>query len=125
MTENTTTTDQLDEPAELQPVVPAGVDPIDGLTVNELDIASRQLRCDVYEAVGGKDGLRWAALARLAWLWAKRTDTHAKLATFTEMTGAQLTGVLRLDEHVDAGDDVDLVDDEDPAANPTVPGPAS
>lgn len=111
----------IELPDGIEPVVPAGVDPIDALTVTELDIASRQLRCDVYEAVGGKDGLRWAALARIAWLWAKRRDERAKLQPFVDLTGAQLTHVLRLDED---DDQVDQVDD-DVEANPTEHAPGS
>lgn len=126
MTENTTTTElpAVELPEGIAPVLDsADVDPLDALSVTELDIVSRQLKCDVYEAVAGKDGLRWAALARLAWLWAKRRDPHAKLQTYVDLTGAQLTRVLRLDERQAAGKlagqaDVDDASDE-PAANPT------
>jgi hypothetical protein len=112
--------DLVELPDGIEPVTEhAGVDPLDELTVTELDIVSRQLKCDVYEAVGGKDGLRWAALARLAWLWAKRRDPHAKLQTYVDLTGAQLTRVLRLDERRTAGQaDTDDATDE-PTANPT------
>lgn len=107
-------------PAELAPVLPAGADVLDDLTVRELDIVSRQLKCDVYDAVGNDaGGARWSALARLAWLWAKRTDPTAKLDPFLDYTGAQLTQLLRM-----GADDVDESDDEsaaevDAEANPT------
>lgn len=105
-------------------VVPAGRDVVDDLTVRELDIVSRQLGCDVVEALGdtgnGK-GRRWAALPRLAWLWAKRADPRAKLDPFLDLTADQLNDLLG-DDEVD-----DQVDDQgdDVAANPTDPAPAS
>lgn len=103
-------------PEGMAHVLDRGTDPLDELTVTELDIVSRQLGLDVYEAVGGAKGMRWAALARLAWLWAKRRDPHAKLQPFLDLNGAQLTEVLRLN---DQADDVDQAPELDAEANPT------
>ena len=113
---STTTRTPVELPAGIDYVLDAGIDPLDDLSVTELDIASRQLKCDVYQAVAGEGGLRWAALARLAWLWAKRTDPHAKLQPYLDLTGAQLTECLRLNDRVDQGED-------DPNTNPTDAAP--
>jgi hypothetical protein len=106
-------------------VVPEGVDLVDGLLVNELDIVSRQLGCDVMDALGDTGngaGKRWSALPRLAWLWAKRTDPRAKLDPFLHTAPSQLNLLLGLDRDEDpAGDE----DDDDALANPTDAAPAS
>ena len=117
MTENTTARVAVELPEGIDYVLDAGLDPLDDLSVTELDIASRQLKVDVYQAVAGEGGLRWAALARLAWLWAKRRDPHAKLQPYLDLRGAQLTEVLRLNDRVEAEQD-------DPNANPTDATPA-
>lgn len=103
--------------------IPEGCDPLDDLMVAELDIASRQLKHDVYACVGQKDGdgRYWHALALLAWLWAKRLDPKAKLEPFRQLKGAQLTEVLRLN---DLPDD-DSADDASAEENPTDSAPAS
>lgn len=106
-------------PEGMAPAIPEGKDPLDDLTVTELDIVSRQIKADVYEAMGGLDGLRWAALARLAWLWAKRRDPHAKLQPFLDLTGAQLTEVLRLNTQAE-----DQAPELDADENPTDATPA-
>lgn len=98
-------------------VVPPGADMLDDLTVAELDTVSRQLKVDVIEAVGGKAGMRWAALSRVAWLWARRRDMSAQLTPFTEMTATQLGRLLGLDD-----DDAPAGDDDD--ENPTEPAHA-
>lgn len=88
-------------------VVPEGVDVIDGLLVRELDIVSRQLGCDVTAALGDQGngkGLRWAALARLAWLWAKRADPKAKLDPFLDLGVGALNHLIGADEPEAGGD---------------------
>lgn len=73
-------------------VVPEGKDLTD-LTVGELDKVSRELKADVLAAVAGLEGvghLRWGAMARCAWLWARRTDPNAKLQTFLDYTTDEL-----------------------------------
>jgi hypothetical protein len=103
-------------------VVPEGQHLVDGLSVRELDIVSRQLGCDVSAALADKGtgaGKLWAALPRLAWVWTKRRDPHAKLDPFLDLTAAQLGTLLGDDDP--AGDQVD----DDPDANPTDPAPAS
>jgi len=99
-------------------VVPDGAGLVDGLTVRELDMVSRQLGCDVTAALadqGNGAGKLWAALPRLAWVWAKRTDPHAKLDPFLDLSSSQLSTLLGQDEDPD----------EDPETNPTDPAPAS
>lgn len=73
-------------------VVPEGKDLTD-LTIGELDKVSRELKHDVLDAVaGGSNGAyRWGAMARLAWLWARRTDPQAKLQTFLDYETEDLT----------------------------------
>lgn len=135
MTDSTTPTpDQLEHvsielPAGFTIVVPEGADALDNLTVAELDIASRQLHADVYAVALGhpqrdpQAGSKWKAYALLAWLWAKRTDPHAKLAGFLELSGPQLLEVLGFNRP-----DTPLTReaDETPAelANPTAATPA-
>lgn len=101
-------------------LVPDGEDMLDGLSVRELSIVSQQLKCDVAEAIGGdKDGKRWDAFPRVAWLWAKRQDPTAKLDPFFDMTAGQLMAALGAD------DDAEEPGEEPVEANPTVPAPAS
>lgn len=107
MTENT--------PTELlEPYVPADVDPVDGLTVRELDIASQRIKCDIGEALQGKDGKRWLAMATIAWLWAKRLDPTTKFDPLLDLHAGELARRLRFDE-----DQVEADDD----ANPTGSAP--
>lgn len=116
MSENTSTT--YTPPTEC--VVPEGQHLVDGLSVRELDIISRQLGCDVSAALADKGtgaGKLWAALPRLAWVWAKRRDPHAKLDPFLDLTAEQLGQLL--------GDDDVAGDVDDPETNPTDPAPAS
>lgn len=96
-------------------VVPAGKDTLDGLTIRELDIASRKLQVDVVDAFKhGAGGKRYAAFATVAWLWAKRTDPAAKLDPFMDLETGALLDLLGV------GDDEDeLPDGDDPDANPT------
>jgi hypothetical protein len=106
-------------------VVPEGKHMVDGLTVRELDIVSRQLGCDVSAALrdqGAGAGKLWSALPRLAWVWTKRTDPQAKLDPFLDLDAGQigiLLGQDEPDEHIEhaAGDT--------PDENPTAPAPAS
>lgn len=105
-------------PEGMSYAVEAGVDPLDDLTVAELSIVGRQIKCDPYEAMGPRSEHRWDALARIAWLWAKRRDAHAKLQPYLDLTGAQLTEVLRLNDRQDDAD-------QDVAENPTDHAPAS
>lgn len=101
-------------------LVPPGVDMLDGLTVAELDTASRQIKCDVIDAVAGKDGLRWSALPRVAWLWARRRDPQRKLQPFLDLSASELGRLLGLDDD----DDDDQAQEVDTAANPTDYAPA-
>lgn len=116
MTESTETTEQT-------PLVPVGVDPVDGLTVAELDQVCSQLQCDVMSALADGDdrgrgaGKRWAALALLAHRWARRTDKAAKLDTYRELHAEQLLHLLRMDDDTDAGKGLDQLDGTE--ANPT------
>lgn len=111
MTENTT-------PA-LEPVTPPGVDPLDDLTVGELGTIGKLIKYDPAAAVQDPTtGLRWPALAHIAWAWARRTDPTAKLAPFLELTAEQVGRLLRLDEPTaDTGDG-------DAETNPTDSTPA-
>lgn len=81
-------------------LVPEGKDFTD-LTVGELDKVSRELKADVLAACANREGagyLRWGAMARVAWLWARRTDPQAKLATFLDYEPDDLLHALRMDE---------------------------
>lgn len=122
MTETTTPTQLV----ELPPVVPEGADCVDDLHVIELASISRAIGCDVAEAIAvDRDGARWDAFMRLAWTWAKRTDPHAKLATYGALRSEQLLAVLRLDGVDDAATTDPDADGEDVEANPTDPAPVS
>jgi hypothetical protein len=107
----------------LTPVVPDGVDAIEGLTVGELDGLCNALGCDVAstfddEAPQSVQGKKYAALALLAHRWARRADHAAKLDTYRAMSFGELSSVLRLtDDDGQGGDD-------DPTANPTESAPA-
>ena len=132
MTENTTALTGAELVTQLGVVVPEGCDPLDDLTVAELGIVGRQLGCDPYAAVQDKaTGLRWEALGRVAWLWAKRRDPRAKLDPILQLTAAQVSALLGLlddDPTPDDGEDaepevVELTGEL--AENPTAPTPAS
>lgn len=135
MTEHTEHTEQAGQPAtsrsgvELTKLVPEGTDALDDLTAAELGTVGRQLRCDPYEAVVGQGagaGLRWEALARIAWLWAKRRDDRAKLDPYLQLRPAELSIVLGLDDDEPAA--AELVEDDgsqDVTENPTAPAHVS
>lgn len=118
---------------QLRGIVPEGVDVLDDLTVAELGTIGRQLGADAYDAVkdrGAGAGLKWEALGRVTWLWAKRRDARAKLDPILQLTPAQIGDVLGLfdvDEQVDdevvgeAGVDVA----GELASDPTAPTPES
>lgn len=80
-------------------VVPEGKDNIHDLTMGELDIASRHLQTDVFEAVNGEK--RYAAFIELAVLWAKRSGDKTKSAELVERfrgyTTRELFHALRMD----------------------------
>lgn len=114
-----------------EPVIPAGLDPLDDLTVGELGTVGRQLGCDPYAAVNDQStGLRWLALGHLAWVWAKRTDPRAKLDPILQLKPDQVAHMLRLvgDDAGDQAGDQDDVDQVDVAGelaeNPTASTPA-
>lgn len=88
-------------------VVPDGKHYTD-LTVGELDYASRELKADVLAAIAGHDGtahLRWGAMARAAWLWARRTNPQAKLQTFLDYETEDLIHALGEDRPQDDAPD--------------------
>lgn len=91
-------------------LVPADKHMLNNLTVGELDTASRQIKADVVQAVSGaNDGVnRWAAIARVAWLWARRQDPKAQLQTYLDMEPDDLATLLGMDD-----------DEEEPALDPT------
>lgn len=100
-------------------LIPPGKDVLDGLTVRELDLASRKLQVDVVDAFkGGAGGKRYAAFATVAWLWAKRTDPTVKIDPFMDLETSELLKLLGLDDD----DDDDDQGDDDAEANPTDSG---
>lgn len=80
-------------------------DPLNQLTIAELDTCSRLLKTDIVAAIHGGTMNRWAGMAILAYVIAKRTDPAAKLGTFREMTPVELTAALGYPE-------ADVVDDD-------------
>lgn len=87
-------------------------DPIDDLTVAELDEANRRLKADALTAITEGTVDRWQAMAIVAWLIARRDDPKAQLETFRAMRPAELADQLGMGD-----DDKEAADD--PAANPT------
>ena len=103
-----------------EPVVPEGRDPIDDLTAGELGHVGKLIKYDPVSAVSDPTtGLRWPALAHLAWVWARRVDPKAKLQPFLDSTPRTLTALLRLDEDDDAAQEVgaDVTPTDSPAAS--------
>lgn len=101
-------------------LVPEGSDAIDDLTIRELDLIARLIKCDVMQALSGRgaEGVnRQAALARIAQLWAKKRDPQAKLDQFLDMKSATLSTVLGFDRE----DDQEQV----PGVPPTTPASES
>lgn len=125
MTETTTP----DTPETDARVVPEGCDPLDDLTAGELGHVGKLLKADPYEAAQQPAlGLRWPALAHLAWVWEKRTDPKAKLSPWLDRKPAELIAALGLEAEGGPEDDQDTDaqgDDQAPEANPTDSGHAS
>lgn len=71
-------------------------DPLDELTISEIDMGSRLLRADLVGAVTEGTAQRWPALAIVAYLHARRRDPAAELATYRAMTAKELTDELGL-----------------------------
>lgn len=92
-------------------VVPEGKNMLDDLTVQELAIVGRLLKCDPYEAVadtpldeeGRTRGIRWLAMAHCAWVWTRRTDPSAKLAPFLELQPGDVAKLTGWGDEVDKG----------------------
>lgn len=106
---------------QLRGIIPPDVDVLDDLTVAELGTIGRQMGCDAYDAVKDRErgaGLKWEALGRVTWLWAKRRDPRAKLDPILQLTPAQIGTVLGLFD--DAPDDVDEAGQD--SADVDVPG---
>lgn len=101
---------ELDEPAE--PAV-RYVDPVSLLTLRELDLASRQLKCDVMLACQTGHYLRPAALPLVAWLHARREQPTVKLEQFRAMTLLELEPHLTFTEPAGALEAAGV--DDDPA----------
>lgn len=84
-------------------LVPEGKHMVDGLTLAELDIASRKIGADVVLAMQVQehdDGTftadpgRYRAQAQVGWLWARRTDPQAKVETFLGYTTDEMSHAL-------------------------------
>lgn len=116
---------------QLTGLIPEGVDFLDDLTVAELGVVGRQLKCDPYDAIKDRDagaGLKWEALGRIVWLWSKRRDPRAKLDPILQLRPTEIGAVLGLfdddeGDEVEGEGEVDVVDEL--AANPTESTPGS
>lgn len=97
-------------------------DMLDQLTIAELDACSRKLGTDVVTAIHEGTADRWAALAIVAHAMAARTDPTASLSTYRQMTPAELSSALGLD---DTAEDPVTDPAAEVAANPTVPAHGS
>lgn len=91
-------------------------DPLERMTVAELDAASRLLKTDVVTAIADETGEKWAGLGIVAWILAKRDDPTAALSTFRAMSAGELYDALGVTEPAAAADPV-LGDDGDTAAD--------
>ena len=99
------------------PVIPPGRDPLDDLTVGELGYIGKTLKCDPVAAVQNPAlGLRWPALAHVAYVWARRTDPHAKLQPFLDTTASRIGELLRFGEPAAGADEVPA--EENPTDSP-------
>lgn len=85
-------------------------DPINQLTIAELDTCSRLLKTDIVAAVHGGTMNRWAGMAILAYVIAKRTDPAAQLGQFRAMTPVELTVALGYPDDDDADQPVEPAD---------------
>lgn len=84
--------------SHIEYLVPEGLEALD-LTLGELDKATFHLKCDPLDGINDGDRhKRYATLAYLCWLWAKREDPKAKLETFREWTIDEAQHALRMDE---------------------------
>lgn len=86
-------------------------DPLNQLTIAELDTCSRLLKTDIVTAIHGGTMHRWQGMAILAYVLAKRTDPAAKLETYRAMTPAELSATIG----VDGPPEVDETPDPEPA----------
>lgn len=116
-----TTTPPPAPPIPTDVLVPEGLDAVDNLTIGELDYASRKLGVSVDRAIAKDlDGLRWRALAMVAWVWHRRVDRAAKLESWLEHAGVEeLLHALRMDEdEIEEGEEGEpAAADEDPTAS--------
>lgn len=91
-------------------------DPLNQLTIAELDTCSRLLKTDIVTAIHGGTMHRWQGLAILAYVLAKRADPAAKLETYRAMTPAELSAEIGIDApdpepadpDTEAGDEADV-----------------
>lgn len=94
-------------------------DPLDALTIAEIDAGSRLLRADLVGAVTQGTAQRWPALAVVAYLHARRGDPSAQLTQFRAMTPPELLGELGMTTPAPVADDGD--GDEEDLPYPDLP----
>lgn len=117
MPEHTTTPAALDYGGQLRRC--PGENPVGSLSVAEVDVISRQIGCNAtHAAVHVDHPQHMPALARVAWLWERKSNPTAQLGAFLALTTDQvyaLVGMLDPDDAPAAADD-----DLDVSENPTV-----
>jgi hypothetical protein len=96
--------------SDRDPVVPEGIDPVDGLTVGELAMIARALKADPVAALNSWQ--RWEALQHIGRAWERRSgNPTAKLDPWAALGITDLMRLLRLDDVDDPADDESLVDE--------------
>lgn len=95
-------------------------DPVDELTIAELDNGSRLIKTDMLTAVSTDSPARPAALAVTAWLLARRTERSAQLNTYRAMTVPQLMDDLGLGDDDDVDEPAGIVVTDVQLANAAV-----
>lgn len=83
------------------------VDPLERLTIAELDAGSRYLKTDLVTAIAEDRAEKWGGLALVAWILAKRDDPTAQLAPYREMSANDLYRALGVVEDDPDGADLD------------------
>lgn len=86
-------------------------DPLERLTVAELDAGSRLLKTDLVTAIAEDRAEKWAGLAITAWLLARRDDPSALLSPYRAMGANELYTALGVAAEPDPDPAADVADD--------------
>jgi hypothetical protein len=109
-----------------EPVCPAGDDFTELVTIGEISMVARLLKCDPVTEIEQQGPRNWEAMARLGWVLDRRRDPQVSFDVWSALTLPELLTAVGI-PHGDTEDDRTAraaARDQADAENPTAPAPA-